>query len=75
MSDNLFKWRRQDSAWHLWRGVEATDGAVIWQETGYVIRKQMGGYIITYPDRSYYGWATTLSGAKREVANLAQNSR
>lgn len=72
----MFKWRRQDSAWHLWREAETTDGAAIWQETGYIITGwSRGNYYLKGPGMRNVSMQRYLRDAKSMAENLAQNSR
>lgn len=72
MNNNRFKWQRRDGAWHLWRGVETTDGAVIWQETKYTVRVAKRGWVSL---TGSMWWWPTVADAKCMAESLAQNSR
>ena len=69
------EWFRENGVWHLWRGYQADDGAVIWQETGYVVHRDRRAIWIEWPGKRT--WTCSLfsvKAAKAEAENLAQNS-
>jgi hypothetical protein len=74
----MFKWQRRDGAWHLWRGVEAIDGAVLWQETGYLLyhhRRRPEYWIARQDDPGLMMLClASFKDAKAYAENLAQNS-
>ena len=80
MNNNRFKWQRRDGAWHLWRGAYTTDGATLWQETGYVVHSERNGHAwIEKPNHDAVMGGMLVREAKAYAenlaANLARNSR